>query len=102
MQLIFGVMSYFLIILGLYQRSNLTLLLAPLAIAMLIFHYKGHKIISVILMLAQGTLTAFMMYIRLHGFVQSNYLLYLSAISILMIASMTIELFITSKKKASA
>ena len=81
-------------------RSNITLLFAPLSIAMLVFHYKGYKIISALLMLLQGVLTAFMVYLRLQGYVQSDYLLYLSAVSILMLVSMTVELFIRPREKA--
>ena len=99
MQFIFGFASYVLILMGFYQRSNITLLFAPLSITMLVFHYKGYKIISTLLMLLQGVLTAFMMYLRLQGYVQSDYLLYLSGLSILMLASMTVELFIQPRRK---
>ena len=99
MQFLFGSASYILILMGFYQRSNITLFFAPLSIAMLAFHYKGYKIASVLLMLLQGVLTAFMMYLRLQGYVQSDYLLYLSAISILMLVSMTVELFIRPREK---
>ena len=87
MQLIFGVVSYIFILFGMYQRSVISFILAPLSIAMLIFHYNGCKIISVVLMLLQGILTAFMVYLRMQGIVQSDYLLYVSAISILMLFS---------------
>ena len=100
MQFIFGLASYVLILMGFYQRSNITLLFAPLSIAMLVFHYKGYKTISALLMLLQVVLTAFMVYLRVQGYVQSNYLLYLSAVSILMLLSMTVELFIKSREKA--
>ena len=99
MQFLFGSASYILILMGFYQRSNITLLFAPLSIAMLVFHYKGYKIISALLMLLQVVLTAFMVYLRLQGYVQSDYLLYLSAISILMLVSMTVELFIRPREK---
>lgn len=101
MQFLFGSASYVLILTGFYQRSNITLLFAPLSIAMLVFHYKGYKIISALLMLLQVVLTAFMVYLRLQGYVQSDYLLYLSAISILMLVSMTVELFIRPREKAA-
>ena len=97
MQFLFGLASYVLILTGFYQRSNITLLLAPLSVAMLVCHYKGYKIISVLLMLLQGILTALAMYVRLQGYVQSDYLLYLSAISILMLVSMVVEFFIRPK-----
>ena len=100
MQFIFGLASYVLILMGFYQRSNITLLFAPLSIAMLVFHYKGYKIISALLMLLQVVLTAFMVYLRVLGYVQSDYLLYLSAVSILMLVSMTVELFIKPREKA--
>lgn len=100
MQFIFGLASYVLILMGFYQRSNITLLFAPLSIAMLVFHYKGYKIISALLMLLQVILTAFMVYLRVQGYVQSDYLLYLSAVSILMLVSMTVELFIKPREKA--
>ena len=100
MQILFGLASYILILMGFYQRSNITLLFAPLTIAMLFFHYKGYKIISALLMLLQGVLTAFMVCLRVQGYVQSDYLLYLSAISILMLVSMTVELFIRPREKA--
>ena len=100
MQFIFGFASYVLILMGFYQRSNITLLFAPLSIAMLVFHYKGYKIISVFLMLLQGILTALAMYVRLQGYVQSDYLLYLAAISMLMLVSMTVELCIRPQEKA--
>ena len=100
MQLLFGFASYVLILMGFYQRSNITLLFAPLSIAMLVFHYKGYKIISALLMLLQVVLTAFMVYLRVQGYVQSDYLLYLSAVSILMLVSMTVELFIRPREKA--
>ena len=100
MQFIFGLASYVLILMGFYQRSNITLLFAPLSIAMLVFHYKGYKIISALLMLLQVVLTAFMVHLRVQGYVQSNYLLYLSAVSILMLLSMTVELFIRPREKA--
>ena len=100
MQFIFGLASYVLILMGFYQRSNITLLFAPLSIAMLVFHYKGYKIISALLMLLQVVLTAFMVYLRVHGYVQSDYLFYLSAVSILMLVSMTVELFIRPREKA--
>ena len=99
MQFLFGLASYVLILMGFYQRSNITLLFAPLSIAMLVFHYKGYKIISALLMLLQVVLTAFMVYLRLQGYVQSDYLLYLSTISILMLVSMTVELFIRPREK---
>ena len=99
MQFIFGFASYVLILMGFYQRSNITLLFAPLSIAMLVLHYKGYKIISVFLMLLQGILTALAMYVRLQGYVQSDYLFYLSAVSILMLVSMTVELFIRPRAK---
>ena len=102
MQYIFGFVSYILILYGMEQRSVLTLLLAPLSIAMLFFNYKGYKIASAILMLLQSVLTAFMMYLRLQGYVQSDYLLYLSGLSILMLASMTVELFIQPRRKVEA
>ena len=41
MQLIFGVVSYIFILFGMYQRSVISFILAPLSIAMLIFHYNG-------------------------------------------------------------
>ena len=100
MQFMFGLVSYILILYGMEQRSVLTLLFAPLSIAMLFFHYKGYKIISVIFMLIQSVLTAFMVCLRVQGYVQSDYLLYLSAISILMLVSMTVELFIRPREKA--
>lgn len=100
MQFIFGLASYVLILMGFYQRSNITLLFAPLSIAMLVFHYKGYKIISALLMLLQVVLAAFMVYLRVQGYVQSDYLLYLSAVSILMLVSMTVELFIRPREKA--
>ena len=100
MQFLFGLASYVLILTGFYQRSNITLLFAPLSIAMLVFHYKGYKIISALLMLLQVILTAFMVYLRVQGYVQSDYLLYLSAVSILMLVSMTVELFIKPREKA--
>ena len=100
MQFIFGLASYVLILMGFYQRSNITLLFAPLSIAMLVFHYKGYKIISALLMLLQVVLTAFMVHLRVQGYVQSDYLLYLSAVSILMLVSMTVELFIRPREKA--
>ena len=99
MQLMFGLVSYILVLYGMEQRSVLTLLLAPLSIAMLVFNYKGYKIASAILMLLQSVLTAFMMYLRLQGYVQSDYLLYLSGFSILMLISMTVELFIQPRRK---
>ena len=99
MQFLFGLASYVLILTGFYQRSNITLLFAPLSIAMLVFHYKGHKIVSALLMLLQGVLTIFMVCLRVQGYVQSDYLLYLSAISILMLVSMTVELFIRAREK---
>ena len=97
MQFLFGLASCVLILTGFYQRSNITLLFAPLTVAMLVCHYKGYKIISVLLMLLQGILTALAMYVRLQGYVQSDYLLYLSAISILMLVSMVVEFFIRPK-----
>ena len=100
MQFIFGFASYVLILMGFYQRSNITLLFAPLSITMLVFHYKGYKIISTLLMLLQGVLTAFMVYLRVQGYVQSDYLFYLSAVSILMLVSMMVELFIRPREKA--
>ena len=102
MQIVFGLASYIFILMGFYQRSNITLLFAPLTIAMLVLHYKQCKIATVIFMLLQGVLTAFMMHLRMQGYVQSDYLLYLSAISILMLVSMTVELFIGPKSKAVA
>ena len=51
-------------------------------------------------MLLQVVLTAFMVYLRVQGYVQSDYLLYLSAVSILMLVSMTVELFIRPREKA--
>ena len=100
MQFLFGSASYILILMGFYQRSNITLLFAPLSIAMLFFHYKGYKVISVLLMVLQCVITVFALGLRLQGYVQSDYLLYLSAISILMLVSMTVELFIRPKEKA--
>ena len=102
MQIVFGLASYIFILMGFYQRSNITPLFAPLTIAMLVLHYKQCKIATVIFMLLQGVLTAFMMHLRMQGYVQSDYLLYLSAISILMLVSMTVELFIGPKSKAVA
>ena len=92
MQLIFGVVSYIFILFGMYQRSVISFILAPLSIAMLFFNYKGYKIASALLMLLQGVLTAFMMYLRLQGYVQSDYLLYLSGLSILSICSSSFTL----------
>ena len=102
MQFIFGLVSYILILYGMEQRSVLTLLFAPLSIAMLFFHYKEYKVITVVLMLLQGLLTAFMVYLRMQGIVHSDYLLYVSAISVLMLLSMTVEMFIQKKQKATA
>ena len=99
MQFLFGSASYILILMGFYQRSNITLLFAPLTIAMLVLHYKQCKIATVIFMLLQSVLTVFTMYLRMQGYVQSDYLLYLSAISILMLVSMTVELFIRPREK---
>ena len=97
MQLIFGVVSYIFILFGMYQRSVISFILAPLSIAMLFFHYKEYKVITVVLMLLQGLLTAFMVYLRMQGIV-----LYVSAISVLMLLSMTVEMLIQQKQKATA
>lgn len=102
MQLIFGVVSYIFILFGMYQRSAISFILAPLSIAMLIFHYKGYKVITVVLMLLQAFITTFMVYLRMQGIVHSDYLLYVSAISVLMLFSMTVEMFIQQKQKAMA
>ena len=102
MQLMFGVVSYIFILFGMYHRSVISFILAPLSIAMLFFHYKEYKVITVVLMLLQGLLTAFMVYLRMQGIVHSDYLLYVSAISVLMLFSMTVEMFIQQKQKATA
>ncbi len=99
MQLIFGVVSYIFILFGMYQRSVISFILAPLSIAMLIFHYKECKVLTIVLMLLQGLLTAFMVYLRVKGLVQSDYLIYVSAISVLMLVSMTVEMFIQQKQQ---
>ena len=48
MQLMFGVVSYIYILFGMYHRSVISFILAPLSIAMLFFHYKEYKVNSIL------------------------------------------------------
>lgn len=92
------VVPYAIAMISIYLRSNLCLYIAVLMLVALLFCRTRYKFVSVISMALQGVLVAFMLYIRIVSFVQSNYIYYASAITGLIMIFTILEMCTAPKK----
>jgi hypothetical protein len=92
------VVPYAIAMISIYLRSNLCLYIAVLMLVALLFCRTRYKFVSVISMALQGALGAFMLYIKIANFVQSNYIYYVSAITVLIMIFTILEMCIAPKK----
>ena len=104
MQILLCIASYAIMYISILSRNNLTLFVAILSFIMLGFHFLECKTITLILMLAQGALMAFMIVSYFNTVVQSYYYPFIFFIVILTIGSMLLEMYFKKKDtlKASA
>jgi hypothetical protein len=96
--MLFCVAPFAIVIISIYLRSNLCLYIAVLMFVALFFCQTRYKFVSVISMTLQGVLVAFMLHIRIVNFVQSNYIFYVSAITVLIMIFTILEMCTAPKK----
>jgi len=80
------------------MRSNLTFYLILVMIISIVASLAKHKWIAIIPLTIQGAISIGMVCMRLLGYTESNYFLYVSAISATIIISTIIEMRIEKKE----
>ena len=104
MQIFWGIASCAIMYISILSRNNLTLFIGILSYLVVGFHFIECKTITLILMLVQGVLVAFMIVSYFNTVVQSYYYPFIFFIVILTIGSMLLEMYFKKKDtlKASA
>ena len=104
MQIFLGIASCAIMYISILSRNNLTLFIGILSFLMAGFHFLECKTITLILMLSQGVLMAFMIVSHFNTVVQSYFYPFIFLIVILTTGSMLLEMYFKKKDtlKASA
>lgn len=102
MQILFGIATYAIMYISILSRNNLTLFVGILSFVMLGFHFLECKTITLILMLVQGVLMAFMVVSYFNTVVQSYYYPFIFLIVILTIGSTLIEMYFKKRDTLKA
>ena len=98
MTLVFFLVPYVIILFSFIMRSNLTAYFAFLMFGVLGASRMRHKWLAVLLMTLQAIISAGMIYLNIDDYTQSNYLLFIGTISIIMLISMVFEMIIGRNK----
>ena len=94
MTFIFLIAAYIILFFSSFMRSNITVYFALLIFVMLGSSRTKHEWLTILLIILQMVISVGMIVLKLYGYVQSNYLLFVSAIGVLIVISMSLEMIL--------
>lgn len=92
MTIVYFLVPYLIFLFSVIMRSNLTAYFALLMFGVLGAAQMKHKWLAVLLMTLQAIISVGMIYLNVNGYTQSNYLLFIGVISVIMLVSMGFEM----------
>ena len=98
MTIVYFLVPYVIILFSVIMRSNLTAYFGLLMLGVLAASHMKHKWLAVLLMTLQAVISAGIIYLNINDYTQSNYLLFIGTISIIMLISMVFEMIINRNK----
>ena len=98
MTIVYFLVPYVIILFSIIMRSNLTAYIGLLMLGVLAASHMKHKWFAVLLMVLKAILSAGMIYLNMNDYTQSNHLLFIGVISIIMLISMVFEMIINRNK----
>ena len=98
MTIVYFLVPYVIILFSIIMRSNLTAYFGLLMLGVLAASHMKHKWLAVLLMTLQAVISAGIIYLNINDYTQSNYLLFIETISIIMLISMVFEMIINRNK----
>lgn len=98
MTIVYFLVPYVIILFSVIMRSNLTAYFGLLMLGVLAASHMKHKWLAVLLMTLQAVISAGIIYLNINDYTQSNYLLFIGTISIIMLVSMGFEMIIDRNK----
>ena len=98
MTIVYFLVPYVIMLFSIIMRSNLTAYFGLLMLGVLAASHMKHKWLAVLLMTLQAIISAGIIYLNINDYTQSNYLLFIAAISIIMLISMGFEMIIDRNK----
>jgi len=98
MTIVYFLVPYVIMLFSIIMRSNLTAYIGLLMLCVLAASHMKHKWFAVLLMVLQAILSAGMIYLNMNDYTQSNHLLFIGVISIIMLISMVFEMIINRNK----
>lgn len=98
MTIVYFLVPYVIILFSVIMRSNLTAYFGLLMLGVLAASHMKHKWLAVLLMTLQAVISAGIIYLNINDYTQSNYLLFIGTLSIIMLISMVFEMIINRNK----
>ena len=98
MTIVYFLVPYVIMLFSIIMRSNLTAYFGLLMLGVLAASHMKHKWLAVLLMTLQAVISAGIIYLNINDYTQSNYLLFIGTISIIMLVSMGFEMIIDRNK----
>ena len=98
MTLVYFLVPYVIMLFSIIMRSNLTSYIGLLMLGVLAASRMKRKWFAVLLMALQAIYSAGIIYININNYTQSNYLLFIGVISIIMLVSMGFEMIVNRNK----
>ena len=98
MTIVYFLVPYVIILFSIIMRSNLTAYIGLLMLGVLAASRMERKWFALLLMTLQAIISAGMIYLNIDDYTQSNYLLFIGTISIIMLISMVFEMIIGRNK----
>ena len=98
MTIVYFLVPYVIILFSIIMRSNLTAYIGLLMLGVLAASHMKRKWFAVLLMTLQAICSAGIIYLNINNYTQSNYLLFIGVISIIMLVSMGFEMIVDRNK----
>ena len=94
MTLVYFLVPYVIMLFSIIMRSNLTAYIGLLMLGVLAASRMERKWFALLLMTLQAIYSAGIIYLNINNYTQSNYLLFIGVISIIMLVSMGFEMIV--------
>ena len=98
MTIVYFLVPYVIILFSVIMRSNLTAYFGLLMLGVLAASRMERKWFALLLMTLQAIYSAGIIYLNINNYTQSNYLLFIGVISIIMLVSMGFEMIVDRNK----
>ncbi len=94
MTIVYFLVPYVIMLFSIIMRSNLTAYIGLLMLGVLAASHMKRKWFAVLLMTLQTIYSAGIIYLNINNYTQSNHLLFIGVISIIMLVSMGFEMIV--------